>query len=350
MKKTITLLFSVSLALSISAQNFGLGMDYMISSGTIIEDDDGVPVKNADGDDVSGSSAVLNLNYTHNLYKELDMIGSVGYGMGFGLVPMKLNMSYGLTSKMDVNAGMGMYIITDDSYKPAKSIDGAEESWKGSSNEFGIDFGVNYQMNAIGIGLGYHMIKGDGNNTLNAFAVGVSYAFGGESKDKTVPKEKKVVAPKKVIAPKKFVAPKKDFIVTTKIRIDKNSEYSIQSLTNNLSFGFMITEKIMTGITMSDVTTELKHADGLENTVKTAAEMQLIGRYYHTQNLFAQLTAPWNSDVKSVSATELLYFGGGYSINVLDDLKIEGSYSMLLKTDVNGDRKGAWHLGLAHEF
>jgi len=49
MKKTITLLFSVSLALSISAQNFGLGMDYMISSGTIIEDDDGVPVKNADG-------------------------------------------------------------------------------------------------------------------------------------------------------------------------------------------------------------------------------------------------------------------------------------------------------------
>ena len=112
----------------------------------------------------------------------------------------------------------------------------------------------------------------------------------------------------------------------------------------------MITDKIMTGVTMSDETTELKHADGFENIVKTAADMQLLGRYYHTQNLFAQLTVPWSSDVESVSATELLHLGGGYSIKIQEELKIEASYSMLLQTDINGDRKGAWRLGLSYEF
>ena len=142
----------------------------------------------------------------------------------------------------------------------------------------------------------------------------------------------------------------KGLLVTTGIKIDKNTEYNIQSLTNNLSFGFMLTEKIMTGITMSDVTSELKHADGFENIVKTAAQTQLLARYYHTQKLFAQLTVPWSSDLKSVSATELLHLGGGYSIKVCDNLKIEASYSMLLQTDINGDRKGAWRLGLSYEF
>ena len=142
----------------------------------------------------------------------------------------------------------------------------------------------------------------------------------------------------------------KNFLVTTGIQIDKNTDYSIGNLTNNLSFGYMITDKIMTGITMIDATTELKHADGVENTIKTAADMQLLTRYYHTQNLFAQLTVPWSSDVESISATELLHLGGGYSIKVWDNLKIEASYSMLFQTDINNDRKGAWRLGLSYEF
>ena len=112
----------------------------------------------------------------------------------------------------------------------------------------------------------------------------------------------------------------------------------------------MITEKIMTGVTRSNATTELKHADGFENTIKTAAHMQLFGRYYHSQNLFAQLTVPMSSDVKSVSATELLQLGGGYSTKFWDDLKVELSYSMLLQTDINRDRKGAWRVGLSHEL
>ena len=168
-------------------QGFGAGLDYMMLSGTMIESESGIAVKNTEGEDVSGSSAVLNLNYTHNLSEKLDMVGSVGYGMGFGLVPMKLGMSYGIASNISANLGMGMYMITDDSYVPS-GVDGEE----GSSNEFGINLGVKYQMNNIGIGLGYDMIKGgEDTYTLNAITIGLSYAFGGKSTDKEPKAEKK---------------------------------------------------------------------------------------------------------------------------------------------------------------
>ena len=73
-------------------------------------------------------------------------------------------------------------MITDDSYVPYEGRIGDDE-WKGSPNEFGINFGVVYNMNDVGMGLGYDMIKGDGNITLNAFTIIFSYAFAGNSKD-----------------------------------------------------------------------------------------------------------------------------------------------------------------------
>ena len=41
MRKIIILLFAVFLALGISAQNFSVGLDYMMLSGTMVEDADG---------------------------------------------------------------------------------------------------------------------------------------------------------------------------------------------------------------------------------------------------------------------------------------------------------------------
>jgi len=191
MKKTITLLFAIFLALGISAQNFGVGLDFMMLSGTMTEDADGNAVKNAAGEDVSGSSAVLNVNYTHNVSEKLDMVGSVGYGMGFGLIPLKASLSYGISSNISANLGVGMYMITDDSYDPQEVTIG-ENEWKGSSNEFGINLGVTYQMNNIGIGLGYDMIKGgDDFYTLNAFTIGLSYGLGGYSSSSDDPSDSK---------------------------------------------------------------------------------------------------------------------------------------------------------------
>ena len=196
MKKTITLLFATFLALGMSAQNFGVGLDYMMLSGTMVKDADGnaVSYNNDDGEEVeaSGSSAVLNISYTHPLCEKLDMVGSIGLGMGFQLVPMKLSMSYGVTPKMAVNIGVGMYMITDYSYVPTGFIDGEfptdysvdDPAALGSKNELGMSLGVKYQMDAIGIGLGYEMIKGGDHSSLNAVTIGLSYAFGGTSADK----------------------------------------------------------------------------------------------------------------------------------------------------------------------
>ena len=195
MKKTITLLFAIFLALGISAQNFGVGLDYMMLSGTMVEDADGnavtyVPEGETDAVDARSSSAVLNVSYTHPLSEKLDMVGSVGLGMGFGLVPMKLGMSFAMTSKIDVNLGMGLYMITDDSYVPtgydeglAEDYDATDPGATGSKNEAGMNFGIVYNMDAIGIGLGYDMIKGGDHSSLNALTINLSYAFGGASAD-----------------------------------------------------------------------------------------------------------------------------------------------------------------------
>ena len=186
MRKIITSLFAVFLVLGISAQNFGVALDYMMLSGTMVKDTDGnavtyIPEGEKEAVDVIETSAVLNVSYRHSLAEKLDMAGSIGLGMGFGLVPMKLGMSYALGA-IDVNAGMGLYMITDDSYVTYEGRIGDDE-WKGSPNEFGINFGVVYNMNDVGMGLGYDMIKGDGNITLNAFTIIFSYAFAGNSKD-----------------------------------------------------------------------------------------------------------------------------------------------------------------------
>ena len=186
MKKTITLLFATFLALGMSAQNFGVGLDYMMLSGTMVKDANGDAVTYAPDAEtaavkVSSSSAVLNVNYTHNLSEKLDMVGSIGLGMGFGLVPMKASLSYGISSSISANLGMGMYMITEDfgDGNYPSGVDGEE----GSSNEFGMSLGLKYHMDAIGIGLGYEMIKGGDNSSLNAFTIGLSYTFGGKSKE-----------------------------------------------------------------------------------------------------------------------------------------------------------------------
>ena len=198
MKKTITFLFAVLLVFGMSAQ-VSLGLDYMLLSGTMVEDADGNAVTfDDDGEIVKtvGTSAVLNLSYTHPLSEELDMVGSVGLGMGFGLIPMKLGMSYGVTPKVAVNFGMGMYMITDvgNSYAPtgfnaeenlqAETYDPANPTASGSKNEFGGSIGASYVINNISLGLRYEMIKDSDDSSLNAITIGLSYALGGKKADK----------------------------------------------------------------------------------------------------------------------------------------------------------------------
>ena len=193
-------------------QGFGVGLDYMMLSGTMVKDTAGNAVeyladaKDTEATAVSSSSAVLSLNYTHNLSEKMDLVGSVGYGMGFGIVPLKASLSYGFSPSISANLGMGLYMITDDSYVPTGYADGAnadgylatDPGATGSTNEFGMNLGLKYHMNNIGIGLGYEMIKDSDHSSLNAFTIGLSYAFGSSSEKGDKPaKEKKPSKAKK---------------------------------------------------------------------------------------------------------------------------------------------------------
>ena len=162
-------------------QGLGASLDYAMWSGTMIENSE------------STGSTILAINYTHNLSEKMDLVGSVGYGMGFGVVPMKADLNYGITNKLSANLGMGLYMISDSTYD-ANAIGVAEEgstdAVDGSANEFGINLGLSYQVtSAISLGFNYNMIK-SGDYDFNGMQFGLSYAFGGKSTDKEPKSEK----------------------------------------------------------------------------------------------------------------------------------------------------------------
>lgn len=130
------------------------------------------------------------------------------------------------------------------------------------------------------------------------------------------------------------------FKVMTTIEKDADDSYSMESFTNNIAFGYMCNSKIMAGITMTDAVSN----------EEIVAEMQLLMRYYHTDELFLSLTTPWSSDVDGVSASDMAQLGIGGSINVWNGLNVDASYSMALKADDNDDRDGSFNLGLSYGF
>ena len=166
-------------------QALGASLDYAMWNGTMIENSE------------TTGSTIFAVNYTHNLSEKMDLVGSVGYGMGFGVVPMKAGLNYGITNKLSANLGMGLYMISDSTYD-ANAIgiaeEGSTEPIEGSANEFGINLGLSYQVtSAISLGFNYNMIK-SGDYDFNGMQFGLSYAFGGKSTDK----EKKKATKKEV--------------------------------------------------------------------------------------------------------------------------------------------------------
>ena len=187
MKKTIMILCAVLFTLGLSAQNLGIGLDYMMLSGGMVEDAAGNPLTYADTTEVNANSPVLSLNHTHPINDAMSVISSVGYGLGFGIIPIKSSLSYSLSSSLSINAGVGLYMITDSSYSPEASVEGAVDangesvSWKGTGNEFGMSGGLKYHMKKIGIGLSYEVIRTEEWKDLSSITIGFSYSFGGGS-------------------------------------------------------------------------------------------------------------------------------------------------------------------------
>jgi len=156
-------------------QGFGASLGYAMWNGAMIENSE------------STGSVVLGANYSYNVSEKMDVIGSAGYGMGFGVTALKTDLNYGITDKISANLGMGMYMISDSLYE-ANSVgvleDGGTERIDPSTNEFGINLGLSYQVTSdISLGFNYNMIK-SGDSDFNGMQFGLSYAFGGKSSDK----------------------------------------------------------------------------------------------------------------------------------------------------------------------
>ena len=154
-------------------QGLGASLDYAMWNGTMIENSE------------STGSTILAVNYTHNLSEKMDVVGSVGYGIGFGVVPLKADLNYGITDKISANLGLGIYMISDSTYDAnavgVVDVDAPNEAVEGSANEFGINLGLSYQVtSAISLGFNYNMIK-SGDYDFNGMQFGLSYAFGSSS-------------------------------------------------------------------------------------------------------------------------------------------------------------------------
>ena len=156
-------------------QGFGASLDYAMWNGAMIENSE------------STGSLVLGANYTYNVSEKIAVVGSAGYGIGFGIIPLKADLNYGITDKISANLGMGIYMISDSTYD-ANAVgvveEGSDVEVEGSTNEFGINLGLSYQVtSAISLGFNYNMIK-SGDYGFNGMQFGLSYAFGGKSSDK----------------------------------------------------------------------------------------------------------------------------------------------------------------------
>ncbi len=183
MKKIYSLIVvAILVTTTMFGQGLGASLDYAMWNGTMIENSE------------TTGSTIIAVNYTHNLSEKMNLVGSVGYGMGFGVVPMKADLNYGITNKLSANLGMGLYMISDSTYD-ANAIGVAEEgstdAVDGSANEFGINLGLSYQVtSAISLGFNYNMIK-SGDYDFNGMQFGLSYAFGVKSTDDKKEIEKK---------------------------------------------------------------------------------------------------------------------------------------------------------------
>ena len=194
MKKNITLLVLVISILTVSAQDFSIGFDYSMWNGSLITNDVDNPTSftSINSDDAadttryeaSPASAILSVNCLYPINDKLNLIGSVGYGMLYSVVPLKADIQYSFTDDISANVGMGLWMINDKSYEPLGMIEEGmtseeKDAVTGSRNEFGLNFGLSYSItDNIDMRFNYNMIEAD---KLNGMSIGLSYALGSAS-------------------------------------------------------------------------------------------------------------------------------------------------------------------------
>ena len=114
-------------------------------------------------------------------------------------------------------------------------------------------------------------------------------------------------------------------VITTVEQPADDAEWEMSNFTDNLGIGYQLNEKVTIGI------------------VKNGEDYDLWGRY-QLQMGYLSVQAP------SEEIADNLNIGVGYSLQVWNSLYVEPSYSMPLKEDGEGNREGAFKLGIAYKL
>ena len=114
-------------------------------------------------------------------------------------------------------------------------------------------------------------------------------------------------------------------VITTIDQPEEGAEWEMSNFTDNIGIGYQLNDKITIGA------------------IKNGEDYDLWGRYQLKMG-YISVQAPTDS------IADNLKVGVGYSIKVWDNLYIEPNYSMPLKEDAEGNREGAFKLGIAYKL
>jgi len=114
-------------------------------------------------------------------------------------------------------------------------------------------------------------------------------------------------------------------VITTVEQPADDAEWGMSNFTDNLGIGYQLNEKVTIGA------------------VKNGEDYDLWGRYQLKMG-YLSVQAP------TEEMTDNLNVGVGYSLQVWNSLYVEPSYSMPLKEDGEGNREGAFKLGIAYKL
>ena len=114
-------------------------------------------------------------------------------------------------------------------------------------------------------------------------------------------------------------------VITTVEQPADDAEWGMSNFTDNLGIGYQLNEKVTIGA------------------VRSGEDYDLWGRYQLKMG-YLSVQAPMEE------MTDNLNVGVGYSLKVWNSVYVEPSYSMPLKEDAEGNREGAFKLGIAYRL
>ena len=114
-------------------------------------------------------------------------------------------------------------------------------------------------------------------------------------------------------------------VITTIDQPEEDAEWEMSNFTDNLGIGYQLNDKITIGA------------------IKNGEDYDLWGRY-QLKMVYLSVQAP------TEEMTNNLNVGVGYSLKVWNNLYVEPNYSMPLKEDAEGNREGAFKLGIAYKL